>query len=494
MRATTPTPLSFAGKGRTSQQHVLLLDESADDSPQLRRNASTSTSPSPIPPQQQQQQPQPQPQPQPQQTPDSATTTTTTTTSTTTATSGGGVACQQANGVGGGGGGEASEGSSSCGGTRHKGSGSPPIPQRDDYFSESDVDTDSSSSHVNRRSHGRTAHHRLEDYDDTETDRSRCKNQPDVVVVVIPSTSPPPHMPTVSASTAAAIASTVTLAPPPSVVPGGRPRSSGSPRPISGLPAVPSQTPSVTPPPSPTHTYSQPPSTSPKPTMQPATATQIPSLPTLISAASDGAAAVESAMEAMVDDVAAVVVSRFPHTLHHHRVAEFYEEQRFRHLSLVIITLTSAAVVAGIITAATAVAAHRGSSYLLPLTIGLILCILVSTAWILVFTSRLQITVRDDELYVHFFPFCMWDKRVRLCDVTSAKPVNYDPISEYGGWGISYSPSQHMWVFAICGTHAVEIATKSGVHFMVGTTTPHELVTAVLERRNTVLFYCANHS
>ncbi len=60
--------------------------------------------------------------------------------------------------------------------------------------------------------------------------------------------------------------------------------------------------------------------------------------------------------------------------------------------------------------------------------------ILVSVAFIFFF----KLTTRIDEKGIHyqFFPFHFKLKKIAWSEITSATVRTYDPIGEYGGWGL----------------------------------------------------------
>src|ERR1043165_9728702 len=55
---------------------------------------------------------------------------------------------------------------------------------------------------------------------------------------------------------------------------------------------------------------------------------------------------------------------------------------------------------------------------------------------VLIKASRLDVAVRDDEIFIRFRPFHLNGRHIALRDVADAKMRVYRPILEYGGWGI----------------------------------------------------------
>ncbi len=71
----------------------------------------------------------------------------------------------------------------------------------------------------------------------------------------------------------------------------------------------------------------------------------------------------------------------------------------------------------------------------------------------------------------------LYRKRVRLADITSAQAVVYDPLGEYGGWGIrGYSGDQCL---SARGNEGVRLTLASGDKLLIGSQKAEELVRAL---------------
>jgi hypothetical protein len=96
-----------------------------------------------------------------------------------------------------------------------------------------------------------------------------------------------------------------------------------------------------------------------------------------------------------------------------------------------------------------------------------------------IFFYRMSLTteVQPGELLVRFWPFHLRPVRVPLHTVRDYERVTYDPIRDYGGWGIRWSS---------CGK-AYNMSGKEGVrlHFynqkplLIGSQSPEELFEAI---------------
>jgi hypothetical protein len=96
---------------------------------------------------------------------------------------------------------------------------------------------------------------------------------------------------------------------------------------------------------------------------------------------------------------------------------------------------------------------------------------------LLVQVQSLRITVRSNELIVRLFPF--WTTRVPVHEIASVEVATYQPIREFGGWGIRYSFRDSTTAYTIGGTRGVRIVTTRGRKLLVGTLDPEALAAAI---------------
>ncbi len=68
-----------------------------------------------------------------------------------------------------------------------------------------------------------------------------------------------------------------------------------------------------------------------------------------------------------------------------------------------------------------------------------IIWIVVGIGFPLLFhATRLIVEVREDGVYIRFFPLHYRFHRIPFAELKSYEVRNYSPIKEYGGWGIRY--------------------------------------------------------
>ena len=97
--------------------------------------------------------------------------------------------------------------------------------------------------------------------------------------------------------------------------------------------------------------------------------------------------------------------------------------------------------------------------------------------------AHLRTEVRDDGLYLRFFPFHLSFHRLPLADVAHVEPVTYRPIMDYGGWGIRYrwgSPGGTKGkAYNVSGNRGVKLTYYAGNHILIGSQQPEELAAAI---------------
>lgn len=164
--------------------------------------------------------------------------------------------------------------------------------------------------------------------------------------------------------------------------------------------------------------------------------------------------------------------------------AIFYEQQRLRQRWLwVIAVLTSF-----ILIAVPAYALY--SQFILgqpfgkqPMSdAGLIVFSLVSALIaivlpVLLYATHLTVWVTDEYIHIRYFPFVR--KRIPLRHIAHAGARIYQPIMEYGGWGVRMSLSGRGWAFTIGGNRGVQLHFKSGKRLLIGSQRPDELLSAI---------------
>ncbi|WP_321418122.1 DUF6141 family protein [uncultured Methanomethylovorans sp.] len=87
---------------------------------------------------------------------------------------------------------------------------------------------------------------------------------------------------------------------------------------------------------------------------------------------------------------------------------------------------------------------------------------------------KLITEVRQDGLYVRFYPFHLSFRHYPYESINSYKVREYSPLKEYGGWGIRYG-----WkgkAYNVSGNRGVQLELKNGNYLLIGSQRPEELI------------------
>ena len=95
----------------------------------------------------------------------------------------------------------------------------------------------------------------------------------------------------------------------------------------------------------------------------------------------------------------------------------------------------------------------------------------------LLFFGRLVTEVRDDGIYICFFPFHRGFRKIAFTEVKQYEVRTCRPIREYGGWGIRYSRKGK--AYNVSGDRGVQIELLNGKRLLIGSQRAEELVRAI---------------
>lgn len=108
--------------------------------------------------------------------------------------------------------------------------------------------------------------------------------------------------------------------------------------------------------------------------------------------------------------------------------------------------------------------------------VALVFTLLVS--WLLR-ASRLETVVRKGEIVVRFVPFHASDRLYPVDSIVSAEIVTYEPLREYGGWGIRRGFGERGWAYNVRGDQGLRLVLEDGRRVLIGTQRPQELDEAI---------------
>ena len=100
------------------------------------------------------------------------------------------------------------------------------------------------------------------------------------------------------------------------------------------------------------------------------------------------------------------------------------------------------------------------------------LFILVPTV-LLFFNMKLETHIKDEGLNVRFFPFHMTFKEYKWDSISKSYVRQYNPIGEYGGWGLRIGPAGK--AFNVSGDKGLQLEFVDNKKLLIGTNKPDEL-------------------
>tara|TARA_R110002126_G_scaffold291243_3_gene451348 strand:+ start:16132 stop:16644 length:513 start_codon:yes stop_codon:yes gene_type:complete len=154
----------------------------------------------------------------------------------------------------------------------------------------------------------------------------------------------------------------------------------------------------------------------------------------------------------------------------------FKEEQRFTQLWLIVLMAVSVTVPIAIMTQEYS---KENTTMTANQFVFSLLGILASALLIFLF----KLTTRIDEKGIHyqFFPFHLKLKLIPWTEISEASVRIYDPIGDYGGWGLKggWSKSKGKAI-NVSGDIGIQLELKTGKKLLIGTQKKEE-VTKVLQ-------------
>lgn len=118
---------------------------------------------------------------------------------------------------------------------------------------------------------------------------------------------------------------------------------------------------------------------------------------------------------------------------------------------------------------------HPGPDWLLwLLTIFLCLCVPA-----LLLILRLTVTVGDEDVHIRYYPFV--NRRIPFSDIRAFRARRYQPIREFGGWGIRSGLGKKS-AYNAKGNLGVELYLADTSSIMLGSQRHEELAEALRRR------------
>lgn len=99
--------------------------------------------------------------------------------------------------------------------------------------------------------------------------------------------------------------------------------------------------------------------------------------------------------------------------------------------------------------------------------------LLVSLIWI----AKLQVEVTSEGLFLRFVPFHRKVRKIPLDTTVAITPVEYQPIQQYGGWGLR--KVRYGTAYNVRGNMGVRLDYDNDCHLLIGSQYPFELSDAL---------------
>ncbi|WP_436517551.1 hypothetical protein [Ekhidna sp. To15] len=111
--------------------------------------------------------------------------------------------------------------------------------------------------------------------------------------------------------------------------------------------------------------------------------------------------------------------------------------------------------------------------------IGLVLSAIVTGGVVvLLYTSKLYVSIDQDHLYYRYPPFVNKEKKLGKADVKEIYIRKYKPITEYGGWGYRFRFRSGR-AMNVAGNQGLQLLLKNDKRLLIGTQKPEKMKQAV---------------
>lgn len=94
------------------------------------------------------------------------------------------------------------------------------------------------------------------------------------------------------------------------------------------------------------------------------------------------------------------------------------------------------------------------------------LCAMVSI--FILFYGGMRVSVTPERLSVRFGIFGVPLLNIPFGSILSVKEASFNPIGDFGGWGIRYSLSKKTWAYILYGSRGVELKSAAGKTYVIG--------------------------
>ncbi|WP_299287582.1 hypothetical protein [uncultured Mucilaginibacter sp.] len=95
-------------------------------------------------------------------------------------------------------------------------------------------------------------------------------------------------------------------------------------------------------------------------------------------------------------------------------------------------------------------------------------------AFVLIFFSKLDTEIDAEGIHVRFFPFHFKFKTYSRDTIGQAVVTKYNPILDYGGWGLRLGLFGKGKAYNVSGNQGIQLVFKDGSKLLIGTQKPDE--------------------
>lgn len=98
---------------------------------------------------------------------------------------------------------------------------------------------------------------------------------------------------------------------------------------------------------------------------------------------------------------------------------------------------------------------------------GLLIFLILAFIWFVLLKLKTQINQEAILVIFSGMPFCK--RKIKWEEIKSISIIKYDPLTDYGGWGVRYSLSGNGWCYNVSGNYGIKIIYQNNKPFLIGT-------------------------
>ena len=87
---------------------------------------------------------------------------------------------------------------------------------------------------------------------------------------------------------------------------------------------------------------------------------------------------------------------------------------------------------------------------------------------LLIFSAKLSVQINNEEIHYRWFPFHFKTQIIPWNVVATAEVRKYNPLREYGGWGIKGWTAQNR-AYNVDGNIGLQLVLRNGKRVLIGT-------------------------